>query len=255
MAGKNLRYDQVDAKPRAKLDKSREAEWKKWMDFDAGILIQGELLEELLKDGVSMLPTQWIETDENEHLKRPGVEHEAVTKSRLVACGQHENREGLRTDSPTASVEALNLICSFAACKRLKIKSADIKNAYFNADPIHRLLLLKPPRSGLPGHWNQEKMAIVANRPIYGTADAGRGFYKKLRKCEKEAKLDETRQLLSLYTYNVEGKIELMLGAHVDDVIWAAAPEYESMIYEFLANFVIKKEMEGNFGFCGREYA
>ena len=106
------------------------------MDFDAGAVVQGEILEELLNDGVPMIPTQWIETDENEHLKRPGVEHDAVTKSRLVACGQYEDRTGLRTDSPTASVEALNLICSFAACNKLKINSADIKNAYFNADPI-----------------------------------------------------------------------------------------------------------------------
>ena len=130
------------------------------MDFDAGVVIQGEILENLLNDGVPMLPTQWIETDENDHLRRPGVGHEAVTKSRLVACGQYENREGLRTDSPTASVEALNLICSFAACKKLKIKIADIKNAYFNADPIDRLLLLKSPRGGLPGYWKFEKMQL-----------------------------------------------------------------------------------------------
>ena len=148
-----------------------------------------------------MIPTQWIETDENEHLKRPGVEHDAVTKSRLVACGQYEDRTGLRTDSPTASVEALNLICSYDACKKLKIKSADIKNAYFNADPIDRLLLLKPPRGGLPGHWSSEKYAIVANRPIYGTCDAGRWFYKKIRKSAQEQGLEESRQMLSLYMY------------------------------------------------------
>ena len=242
MAGNNLKYEQVDAKTRAKLDKSREAEWKKWMDFDAGVIVQGETLQELLDDGVPLIPTQWIETDENEHLKRPGVEHDAVTKSRLVACGHLENREGLRTDSPTASVEALNLICSFAACKRLKLKCADIKNAYFHADPIDRLLLLKPPRGGIPGYWKEEKIAIAANRPIYGTGDAGRGFYKKVRKCAKQAQLDENRQMLSLYTYHVDGRIMIMMGTHVDDAMWAADPEYEYMVKDFLANFVIKRE-------------
>ena len=201
-----------------------------------------------------MIPTQWIETDENEHLKRPGQKHDAVTKSRLVACGHLENREGLRTDSPTASTEALNLICSFAACKRLRIKTADIKNAYFNADPIDRLLLLKPPRGGIPGYWSEEKIAIAANRPIYGTGDAGRGFYKKFRKCAKDVQLEENRQMLSLYTYHVEGRIVVMMGAHVDDVIWAADPKYESMVTEFLSNFVIKHQKEGKFRFCGREY-
>ena len=60
--------------------------------------------------------------------------------------------------------------------------------------------------------------------------------------------------MLSLFRYHVEGRIVLSLGAHVDDVMLAAEPEYESMIYEFLGNFVIKKESVGEFRFCGREY-
>ena len=108
MAGKNMVYDRADAATRKALDKSRAAEWKKWMDFDAGVVIQGKQLTELLDEGHSMLPTQWIETDLNEHLQRPGQVHIPETKSRLVACGQFENREGLRTDSPTAGVESLN---------------------------------------------------------------------------------------------------------------------------------------------------
>ncbi len=109
------------------------------MDFDAGIVIQGKALDELLSEGHSMLPTQWIETDQREHLKRPGQVHVPELKPRLVACGQHENREGLRTDSPTASDDALNLICSMAACKKLRLKSGDFQNVYFNAYPIDRL--------------------------------------------------------------------------------------------------------------------
>ena len=66
-----------------------------------------------------MLPTQWIETDQNDHLKRPGVVHVPDLKSRLVACGQFENCPGLRTDSPTVDVEGLNLVSSFAACLTL----------------------------------------------------------------------------------------------------------------------------------------
>ena len=80
---------------------------------------------------------------------------------------------------PTADVEALSLICSMAACEKLRIKSADIKNTYFNADPVDRLLLLKPPKGGLPGVSTVERVAIVANKHIYGTPDAGRGFFKK----------------------------------------------------------------------------
>ena len=114
--------------------------------------------------------------------------------------------------------------------------------------------MLKPPRGGIPGYWKEEKIAIAANRPIYGTGDAGRGFYKKVRKCAKQAQLDENRQMLSLYTYHVDGRIMIMMGTHVDDAMWAADPEYEYMVKNFLANFVIKREQVGDFRFCGREY-
>ena len=46
----------------------------------------------------------------------------------------------------------------------------------------------------------------------------------------------------------------VMMGSHVDDVMWAADSKYESMVKEFLGNFVIKHQKEGNFRFCGREY-
>ena len=137
------------------------------------------MLDELLSDGMSMLPTQWIETDQNEHLKRPGQAHEPDYKSRLVACGQFEDCAGIRTDSPTVHVEGLNLLCSFAACKKLKIKAADIRNAYFNAKELDRLMLLRPPTGGLPGIENSKKYAIAARVPIYGTKDAGRQFLQK----------------------------------------------------------------------------
>jgi len=254
IAGKNLKYDQCDAKTQKGLRASRAKEWKKWMDFDAGRIIQGEVLKELLDDGFSMLPTQWIETDQRAHLQRPGEFHEPDLKSRLVACGQFEDKRGLRSDSPTADVEALNLICSYAAMKRLRLKCGDVQNAYFSADNIDRLLLLHPPKGGIPGEWSEEKIAIVANKPIYGTPDAGRGFYKKVRRLAKESKLTECPMFLSVYTYQVDGDIKVMMGAHVDDILWWAEPEYEYLIEDFLSKLTLKKLEQGCFRFCGREY-
>ena len=49
-------------------------EWKKWMDFSAGVKLEKNVLDELLSEGHCMLPTQWIETDKKAHLKRPGAE-------------------------------------------------------------------------------------------------------------------------------------------------------------------------------------
>ena len=134
----------MDEKTRKGLDKSRAKEWKKYMDFNAAVKIQGEMLDELLAEGHFQIPMQWIETDKKAHLKRPGLEHlhEPELKSRLAT--------GIRADSPTCATDGLNLICSFAACRKLRLKSADVTNAYFTADPTDRLLLLRPQRVVYP---------------------------------------------------------------------------------------------------------
>ena len=103
MMEKNLKYNQEPPSVQRGLGKSREKKWKKWMDFSAGVKIEGEILDDLIKDGMPLWPTQWIETDQNEHLKRPGQPHTPDFKSRLVACGQFEDRVSLRTARRLAS--------------------------------------------------------------------------------------------------------------------------------------------------------
>ena len=52
------------------LDESRKTEWKKWLGFGATVKVQGDTLRELMDEGHRPIPTQWIETDQNEHLAR-----------------------------------------------------------------------------------------------------------------------------------------------------------------------------------------
>ena len=180
MAGKTLNYNKADATTRAGLDAARKAEWQKWLHFNAGRIIRGKLLQELLNEGHTVIPTQWIEVDKNAHLRKDGKYVEADLKSRLVGCGQLEDTEGLRTDSPTCEVEGVNMIASFAAANGFRLKSADVRNAYFQGEPVDRVLLLKPLKDGLPGEGDLKDAAILARVPIYGTKDAGRRFYKRL---------------------------------------------------------------------------
>jgi len=177
------------------------------MDFNAGVKIEGQQLDNLLSEGHKMIPSQWIETDQNEHLKRPGKIHTPDLKSRLVACGQHEDTRGLRADSPTCDVEGLNLMCSFAACNKIRLKSADLKNAYFHGKPLDRLLLIRPPKGGIPGEDPNQRCAIAARVPIYGTKDAGRMFYKKVREVALDAGFSECKYMRGLYFYQEDGDI------------------------------------------------
>ena len=103
-------------------------------------------LDELINEGHVPFPTQWIETDKNAHKKveaqKQRKRHVPEMKSRLVGCGQFEDTTGIRSDSPTADVEGLNLVASFAACEKLLLRCNDLKNAYFKAGQVDRLMLM-----------------------------------------------------------------------------------------------------------------
>ena len=76
-------------------------------------LEEGEI-RQLRDDGVDILPMQWVETDKNAHRRR-NKDYKAVPallKLRLVGCGNFENTDGIRTDSPVADVDAHNLVAS-----------------------------------------------------------------------------------------------------------------------------------------------
>lgn len=255
-AGKNLVYNKADESTRNGLDASRMVEWQKWCKFNAGKLIRGDLLNELIGEGHKMIPTQWIETDRNSHKRREdGIYVPPDFKSRLVGCGQLEDCDGLRTDSPTCESKGLNLILSWTACSKNKLKSADISNAYFQGQPLDRLLLLKPPSGGLPGEGDIHDAAILARVPIYGTKDAGRRFWKRLREVIRSSGLKPNRQIKALYSFEVDGDVKCMLATHVDDLLWSAKPGYEYLMEKVLKEFDVRKVDESEFRFCGREIA
>ena len=90
----------------------------------------------------------------------------------------NQEKQKVRSDSPTADTIAIHMVCSFAASYRLKIKCGDLENAYFNGMKMTRVLLLRQPKGGLPGMNHTDR--LLAKVPIYGTQDAGRGFWRKL---------------------------------------------------------------------------
>ena len=118
---------------KAGLDGSRKIEWDKWKQFHAGRPCRGKELKDLLDAGHVPIPTRWVDRYRNEFNRRACNPDNVPLdlKSRLVGRGDLETLDGVRTDSPTMDSEGHNLIFSFAASKGLRIKSADISNAYF----------------------------------------------------------------------------------------------------------------------------
>ena len=111
--GTNLDYKRSTPDVRKCIIEARKTEWEKWLRFGAAIVVTEEQVQELINKGHTLYPTQWVDTDKNQHLKHT-PDYKAKYKSRLVACGQFENCPELRTDSPTCSVEGINILLSWA---------------------------------------------------------------------------------------------------------------------------------------------
>ena len=253
--GKTLNYDRESKEVREGLDVSRRTEWEKWKQFVAGRPCGGDELKRLLDEGHVPIPTRWVDTDRNSHLQRKGGPVvQADYKSRLCGRGDLEGIDGLRKDSPTAEIESHNLLFSWAASNKLVLKTADISNAYFQSEQLDRLLLLKPPKGGVPDpDYADGETMILARVPIYGTQDAGRKFWQRFRKVIIANKFRECKIAKAMYVIEVDGDIKAMLITHVDDLCFAVKPDHEKWMLNILEEFVVKKVEHTKFRFCGKE--
>ena len=160
---------------------------------------------------------------------------------------------GVRTDSPTCDIEGLNILLSWVSCERLTVKSGDITNAYFQGCPLERFILMRQPPGGVPDIDISADTMFVARVPIYGTCDAGRGFWLFLRRDILSSGLKENAVIRALYIFQEDGEPKSMLATHVDDMLWATKLGYEDRVHRLLDSYTIKTVESGTFRFCGRE--
>ena len=172
-----------------------------------------------------------------------------------MACGhlEHVDRNELRCDSPTADAEVHCLIASYAASRRLKLRCGDITSAYFQASPLERVLIMRQPTGGLPDV--PEEAMLLCRLPIYGTVDAGRGFYNRLSSEAKGEGLTMSRIAPGLYyLLGSDGLPAIVLATHVDDLLRCATPEGTETMERILAKFDVGKIEDTDFRFCGRRF-
>ena len=114
------------------------------------------------------------------------------------------------------------LLCDRAS-RKVRVKAGDIKNAYFQGMKLARILLMRQPRGGIPDHEikfyggnHEDNDYLLAQVPIYGTTDAGRAFWKKLRATLDISGCKENMILHALYAYTRNNEIMVMTSGHVD---------------------------------------
>ena len=71
---------------------------------------------------------------------------------------------------------------------------------------------------------------IAVRVPIYGTKDAGRGFWLRLKEVVTEQGYVLNMILPTMFTLREKGKIVSVLLSNVDDLLYRSLPGYEQAI-------------------------
>ena len=250
---KNLCFNSCSPEIQKQLRKTRAQEWQKWKKFNAGVILTKSELQELLDEGVKVNPMQWIETDRNAHKRRDDKDIPADLKSRLVGCGNFEETEGLRTDSPTGDVDSHNMVFSWCASNKVRIKCADITSAYLQGKENDRIILYRIPKGGIPEEGVNEGDVLAARVPVYGTKDAGRGWWLRLQEVATAENFTVNKILPTMFTLRVEEKIVGVMSSNVDDLLYGNLPGYEGPMQRILDTFAVRESKEAPFRFCGKE--
>lgn len=187
-----IRLGDLGPGQRSLFDEAMKKEWSSWMKFSTVEVMTPDQIAELPED-TKIIGTRWVHVDKNNKrrliakmlAKKTGKTQEQIdrenpleAKSRIVVQGCQEEETGIRSDSPTASLLAFNLVSAIAVMNKWEVRSYDASTAYLQAKGIDRLLILKPPKPPPPGVSSTD--LLRAKGSIYGTKDAGRSWWFKL---------------------------------------------------------------------------
>ncbi len=248
-AGREVNFDKSTEEIQSKLLVTREKEWNNWKQFNAVRVLAPHEQDGFFKQNpeTEIIPTRWVDTDKAE------AHEESVFKSRLVARGDMEKNNNLRTDSPTSSQLFLNLVISFAACTGSPLKGGDISAAFLQGTGIQRLLALKLPAGGVPDSSVEPGSLLLCEKSVYGTRDAPRGFWKGLHDVlVKSGLLPVPYETSAYYLPGPKGEICGLLGCHVDDLLWCGGEKIDDVMTAVQKHYNFRMTSNDEFKFCGR---
>ena len=94
---------------------------------------------------------------------------------------------------------------------------------------------------------------IAARVPIYGTKDAGRGFWLKLKEVVLSRGYTANKILPTMFSLVKDGEIRAVMSSNVDDLLYGSLPGAEEEIQDILKEFSVKQVLDTEFRFCGKE--
>ncbi|CAE7468223.1 RE2 [Symbiodinium sp. CCMP2592] len=259
-----IKLKDLNPEEKKKFEASMAKEWASWEKFNAVEVLTPDQVAQLPGD-VRIIGTRWVHTDKNQkqrllalHVRgKTGKSKEQVlkeypfaAKSRLVVQGCQEDSRDIRSDSPTASLLAFNLLCAVAVMNGWEVAASDASTAYLQSQGISRLLVLRAPRPPPPGLGPND--LLRAKGSIYGTRDAGRQWWKKLYRSLLDHGWRLSRIEAAFFILADGPRLLGVMISHVDDLYSAGEGKaYEDTLtkLEGELHLTIKR---GAFRFCGK---
>ena len=95
-----------------------------------------------------VISSRGVWTKKDDEKRDENEKEELVLKCRVVGRGfQEEYDENLRRDSPTCSTLLVQIICSLASSRLMKLTAADVRGAFLQGLKIDRELYFEPPKN------------------------------------------------------------------------------------------------------------
>ncbi|CAN0908181.1 Retrovirus-related Pol polyprotein from transposon RE1, partial [Linum grandiflorum] len=147
-------------------------------------------------------------------------------KARMVAQG-YDQEEGIDYDetfAPVARLEAIRLLCAFAALNKFKLFQMDVKSAFLNGDLNEEVYVAQPPGfedSNFPNH------VYKLRKALYGLKQAPRAWYDKLSSYLLTNNFIQGSVDKTLFTKRVKDDI-LIVQIYVDDIVFGSSNEFLS---------------------------
>ena len=201
-----------------------------------------EAFREVDDEGQKCIPTKWVVTEQFSSGKSEPF------KARMCIRGDLEGgKEKVRSDSPTASKEAVKLVLTIAANEKFAIKCGDIKSAYLQGELLKRKIYVRPPKEA-----KADGKLWLLLKGAYGIVDGGRLFYLQLSKKLIELGMHRMHSEGAIFSYVKNGKLHGVIATHSDDLIMAGDQVFEVDIENKLTEaFKFSKIEENSFKYCG----
>ena len=242
--GKELDPKYFDDKERKEFRDSDAKEWQQW--------VRNHVVKRLSKDEEAKIPRHLI-FKAPLRMVRVNKQTKAlaplIAKSRLVVPGHRDPGLGyFRSDSPTATLQAVRISKAIAVRNGWKGWSFDVTTAFLSGENLQRNVYVRAPEEGLPAVDDEpavrggELMQIL--RSAYGLVESPRLWYLRASKLLTSTPLQELPISKSSFVASEDSQAWALLNLHVDDGLLFGSEEdgrFQKLKKDINAMFTIKE--------------